>query len=106
MSNPQDSDNTVKDVSKRRFFKSGAAVAGAPVRELTQAQKPPTKRVLGRHNANTANNSVSRRTFVKVAIGGAAVVGVGLAVSKSLPAIGQTDNGPILNYKGKVTPAD
>ena len=106
MSNPQDSDNTVKDMSKRKFFKSGAAVASAPVRELTQAQKPPTKRVLGRHNAKTANSTVSRRTFVKVAIGGAAVVGLGLAVSKSLPAIGQTDNGPILNYKGKVTPAD
>ena len=62
--------------------------------------------MLGRHNAKTANNSVSRRTFVKVAIGGAAVVGLGLAVSKSLPAIGQTDDGPILNYKGKVTQAD
>ncbi len=106
MSNPQDSDNTVKDMAKRKFFKSGAAMASAPVREVTQAQKPPTKRVLGRHNAKTANSTVSRRTFVKVAIGGAAVVGLGLAVSKSLPAIGQTDNGPILNYKGKVTPAD
>ena len=106
MSKPQDSDNTVKDSSKRRFLKSGAAVAGAPVRELTQEQKPPKKRVLGRHNANTANNSVSRRTFVKVAIAGAAVVGVGLAVSKSLPAIGQTSNGSTLNYKGQVTPAE
>ena len=106
MSNPQESDNTVKDMSKRKFFKSGAAMASAPVREVTQAQKPPTKRVLGRHNAKTANSTVSRRTFVKVAIGGAAVVGLGLAVSKSLPAFGQTDNGPILNYKGKVTQAD
>jgi hypothetical protein len=106
MSNPKDSGNTVKDMSRRNFFKSGAVVAGAPIRELTQEKKPPTKRVLGRHNANTANNSVSRRTFVKVAIGGAAVIGVGLAVSKSLPAIGQPAEGPILNYKGKVTPAD
>ena len=106
MSNPKESDNTVKDMSRRKFFKSGAAVAGAPIRELTQEKKAPTKRVLGRHNANTANSSVSRRTFVKVAIGGAAVIGVGLAVSKSLPTFGQDASGPILNYKGKVTPAE
>ena len=85
MSNPQESDNTVKDMSKRNFFKSGAAVAGAPIRELTQEKKPPTKRVLGRHNSNSANNSISRRTFVKVAAGGAAVVGLALAVTKSFP---------------------
>ena len=45
--NPQDSDNTVKDMSKRKFFKSGAAVAGAPVRELTQEQKPPNQKSVG-----------------------------------------------------------
>ena len=107
MSNPQDSDNTVKDMSRRKFFKSGAAVAGAPIRELTQTKKPPTKRVLGRHNANTANNSISRRTFVKVA---ALVVrlllGLGWLFLNLFLLLGRTDNGPILNYKGKVTPAD
>ena len=93
-------------MSKRKFFKSGAAVAGAPIRELTQSQKPPTKRVLGRHNANTANNSISRRTFVKVAVGGAAVVGLALAVSKSFPVTMLIQKRSKLNYKGKVTPAD
>ena len=104
MSNPQESDNTVKDVSKRKFFKSGAAVAGAPIRELTQ-QKPPTKRVLGKHNSTT-NNSISRRTFVKVAAGGAAVVGLALAVTKSLPLTTADAETSKINYKGKVTPAE
>ena len=106
MSNPQNSDNTVKDMSKRKFFKSGATVAGAPIRELTQSPKPQTKKVLGRHNANTANNSISRRTFVKVAAGGAAVVGLALAVTKSLPVTNADTEKIKLNYKGKVTPAE
>lgn len=101
MSNPQDSDRTVKNVSRRELFKSGSAVAGAPIRELTQ--KPTIKRVLGRHNS--IPNSISRRTFVKVAAGGAAVVGLALAVTKSFPRA-QADSAPKLNYKGKVTPAD
>ncbi len=105
MSNPKESDSTVKDMSKRNFFKSGAAVAGAPIRELTQEKKPPTKKVLGRHNANTANDRISRRTFVKVAAGGAAVVGLALAVSKSLPTTGADKEKIHLNYKGKITPA-
>ena len=105
MSNPVESDNTVKDISKRKLFQSGAKVASAPIRELTQSPKPPTKRVLGRHNANTANSTVSRRTFVKVAAGGAAIVGLGLLVTKTFPlsANQQKDN---LKYKGKVTPMD
>jgi FtsP/CotA-like multicopper oxidase with cupredoxin domain len=102
MSNPQESDNTVKDISRRNFFKSGANVAGAPIRELTQ--KPPTKKVLGRHNST--NNSISRRTFVKVAAGGAVVAGLALAATKSLPLTIADKEKIHLNYKGKVKPAD
>jgi FtsP/CotA-like multicopper oxidase with cupredoxin domain len=102
MSNPQESDNTVKDISRRNFFKSGANVAGAQIRELTQ--KPPTKKVLGRHNST--NNSISRRTFVKVAAGGAVVAGLALAATKSLPLTIADKEKIHLNYKGKVKPAD
>ncbi len=106
MSNPQDSNNSVKDVSKRNFFKSGVNAASAPVREFTQ-KTPPTKRVLGRHNAKTANSSISRRTFVKVAAGGAAVVGLALVATKGLPPLTIADpKTDKLNYKGKVTQAD
>lgn len=103
MSTPQDSDKTVKNISRREFFKKGTNAAGAPIRELTQ--KPITKRVLGRHNSKPS--SISRRTFVKVAAGGAAVVGLAFAVSKSgLNARANFSDTPKLNYKGKVTPAD
>jgi FtsP/CotA-like multicopper oxidase with cupredoxin domain len=106
MSSPKESDPTIKDISKRKFFKSGATLASAPIRELTQTTKTPTKRVLGRHNANSANNQVSRRTFVKVAAGGAAVVGLTLAITKTLPIAKADQDKAKLNYKGKVTPAD
>jgi FtsP/CotA-like multicopper oxidase with cupredoxin domain len=105
MSSPKESDPTIRDISKRKFFKSGATLASAPLRELTQTNTP-TKRVLGRHNASSANNQVSRRTFVKVAAGGAAVVGLALAVTKSLPIANADSEKVKLNYKGKVTPAD
>ena len=50
---------------------------------------------------------MSRRTFVKVAAGGAAVVGLAFAVSKSLPDVkAGAGNSTPLNYKGKVTQAD
>jgi hypothetical protein len=104
MSSAPDSEKNVKDMSKRRFFKSSTAMAGASINELTKETK--TKRVLGRHNS-PANHAMSRRTFVKVAAGGAAVVGLAFAVSKSLPDVkagaGSTQ---ALNYKGKITQAD
>jgi FtsP/CotA-like multicopper oxidase with cupredoxin domain len=106
VSNPQESDNTVKDISRRKFFKSGATVAGAPIRELTQSQKTPTKRVLGRHNANSSNSSISRRTFVKVAAAGAAAVGLTLVATKTFPIATADQQKDKLNYKGKVTQAD
>src|SRR5512143_3129575 len=105
MSNNKVSDEIVRDVSKRNFLKSGAEVVGAPISKLTQSPKPPTKRVLGRHNANTANSSISRRTFVKVAAGGAALVGLALVATKTFPVSADQDKLK-LNYKGKVTPAD
>ena len=101
---PDSKEKNVKDASKRQFLKSGTAVAGAPINELTKETK--TKQVLGRHNSS-APNSMSRRTFVKVAAGGAAVVGLAFAVSKSLPEVkagaGSSSN---LVYKGKITQAD
>ena len=99
MSSRQDSDKAVKDVSRREFFKSGTSAVGAPIRELTQ--KPKEKRIL------TRNNSMSRRTFVKIAAGSAAVVGLAMAVTKAVPnALVDPNKQPKLNYKGKVTPAD
>ncbi len=50
---------------------------------------------------------MSRRSFVKVAAGGAAVIGVAFAVSKSgINTRADSSDEPKLNYKGKVTPAD
>jgi FtsP/CotA-like multicopper oxidase with cupredoxin domain len=98
MSSSQDSEKAVKDISKRQFFKSSASAASAPIRGLTQ--NPPEKRILGRKNV------MSRRTFVKVAAGSAAAVGLVLAVTKSFPKASGGNQGVRLNYKGKVTPAE
>ena len=36
MSSAPDSEKNVKDISKRRFFKSSTAIAGASINELTK----------------------------------------------------------------------
>jgi FtsP/CotA-like multicopper oxidase with cupredoxin domain len=98
MSSSQDSDKAVKDISKRRFFKSSASAASAPLRGLTQ--NPPEKRVLGRRN------TMSRRTFVKVAAGSAAAVGLVFAVTKGFPKTSGDTEEVTLHYKGRVTAAE
>jgi hypothetical protein len=97
MSNHKDSDNGVKDPSRRNFFKKSTASAGAPIRQL--AQKPGEKRVLGKKSV------MSRRTFVKAAAGAAAVVGLAWAVPLPQLKLGSDSNAQ-LKYRGKITPED
>jgi FtsP/CotA-like multicopper oxidase with cupredoxin domain len=98
MSNNQDSDKAVKDISKRRFLESSASKVSAPLRGLTP--NPPEKRVLGRRN------TMSRRTFVKIAAGSAAAAGLVFAVTKGLPKTSGDSKEVTLHYKGKVTNAE
>lgn len=83
------------DVSRRDFIKS--AVPGLEgVSRASQTQ--PERRILG------INRPVSRRTFVKVAAGAAAITGIALALPLKLKLTSTTS--ATMNYKGKVKAAD
>ncbi len=72
MVNSYESDEDKARQSRRAFFKKGVSLASAPAKEITK-ESIQTK-TFGK------KSSMSRRTFVKIAAGGAAVVGLALAV--------------------------
>jgi FtsP/CotA-like multicopper oxidase with cupredoxin domain len=85
--------------SRREFLKSAAFW------NKKSPESAPAKQILGPKRVLGANKAMSRRTFVKMSVGAAAIAGVALAVP--LPKLVDAKKGsqPKLNYKGKVTNA-
>jgi FtsP/CotA-like multicopper oxidase with cupredoxin domain len=105
MSDHKNSDSNEKKVSRREFLTIGAA--GISAEKGKPAERVYTKRVFGKGRPLPPSWSMSRRNFVKVAAGSAAVAGVLFAVPfPKLNANVSTGTGPTLNYKGKVTQAE
>jgi hypothetical protein len=97
MSADQNSEDT-RNISRREFLKKGKAVF-KPVEAM---QKAPGKRVLGR------NTAMTRRNFIKLSAGVAAVVGLVAVTAGSVPKLMTDSKGKdnSLTYKGKVTNLD
>ena len=87
--------NTVDDVSRRKFLKN--IVPGS--NEVTSSQTRTKGKMLKKDPA------VSRRTFLKISAGAAAVVGLAVAVPSSMQ-VDSKDKTPTLNFKKKVLPED
>ena len=99
MSDNQPLGSTGNDNSKHKFIKKGTIARGA---ETIGSENPQTEPI----SNSVLSKNVSRRTFVKVAAGGAAVVGLALAAPKLLinavPS-NKKNTTTQLNYKGKIT---
>ncbi len=92
--------STKKDhgnVSRREFLTRVAKLRTTSSHELSQ--NPPERRTL------SVTNGMSRRKFVFVAAGSAALVGLTLVAPKILSDV-KADSTPKLNYKRKITQAD
>jgi FtsP/CotA-like multicopper oxidase with cupredoxin domain len=101
MSSNQPVDSSVNNNSKHKFIKKGTIARGAEkIGSEPEASAPNSDRLF--------SGNISRRTFVKVAAGGAAVAGFALAAPKmvvnAFPS-SQKNTLQKLNYKGKITPA-
>ena len=83
------------NTSRRKLLKD---ILPESVANANSSQNTPQKKVLGRKP-----HTVSRRTFLKLSAGAAAVVAVALALPALKPT---TTDAPALKYKGKVLPAD
>ena len=95
MSEDTNTDKSEK-ISRREFLKSTAFW-----KNKQSPESPPAKKVLG------ARKAISRRTFVKMSVGAAAIAGVALAVPlPKLLADAKKTKDPQLKYKGRVTPAE
>jgi FtsP/CotA-like multicopper oxidase with cupredoxin domain len=91
--------------SKSKFIKSGKIARGAEI--IGPSEQLNENR--GSGLVAKLSGSVSRRTFVKVAAGGAAAIGLALVVPKVVRGDSATKpdtTATKLNYKGRVTPAD
>ena len=95
MSDRQNS-NTVDNVSRRKFIKN---VIPKSNNEGKSSQTRSKGKMLKKDPA------VSRRTFLKISAGAAAVVGIAVAVPSSMQ-LTPNENAPTLNFKKKVLPAD
>ena len=95
MSDRQNS-STVDNVSRRKFIKN--IIPGSNT-QVTSSQTRTKGKMLKKDPA------VSRRTFLKISAGAAAVVGIAVAVPSSMQ-VAPKDDAPTLNFKKKVLPAD
>lgn len=99
MSDESSSDKDENNVSRREFIKKSTSTLGTPVRELTKNQAG--KKIL------TGRNTISRRSFMKIAAGSAAIAGLALAAPNLIKSTQTNSTSETkLNYKGKVTSAE
>ena len=101
MSDNQPLDRSENNKPKTKFVKTATIARGAErIGPQTEQSDRRTDKIL--------SGTISRRTFVKVAAGGAAVAGLVLAapqlIGNALPSNKKTDVSK-LNYKGKVSDA-